>query len=161
MRSVARYRVHLRLEPPFRARLAAPRVRAAALAALRHQAAPAGADLSVLVTGDEQLRELNRRYLGLDHATDVLSFPAQEVDPRTGRRYLGDIAISYPRAREQAARGGHPIWAEVQLLVVHGVLHLLGHDHARPAEKDAMWAAQAEILARLKAPLRGPVESSS
>ncbi len=78
--------------------------------------------------------------------TDVLSFPASETDPETGTSYLGDILVSIPRAEAQAQAAGHPLEAEVQLLVVHGVLHLLGYDHANPEEKSRMWAAQAEVL---------------
>lgn len=76
----------------------------------------------------------------------MLSFPASETDPETGARYIGDILISMPRAQTQADAAGHPVESEVQLLVVHGVLHLLGHDHADPNEKTRMWNAQAEIL---------------
>src|ERR687892_74662 len=64
-------------------------------------------------------------------------------------RYIGDILISIPRAQAQANAAGHPLESEVQLLVVHGVLHLLGHDHAEAEEKARMWKAQAEILERL------------
>ena len=62
------------------------------------------------------------------------------------------------RAAAQAERGGHPVAAELQLLVVHGVLHLLGHDHARPADKARMWTAQAAILQALGSPITGPAE---
>jgi probable rRNA maturation factor len=131
-------------------------LRAAARAALRQQGARAPAALTVRVTGDTELRDLNRDYLGEDQPTDVLSFPSGEMDPETGRHYLGDIAVSYPRASAQARQGRHPVQAELQLLTVHGVLHLLGHDHGSPAEQARMWAAQAEILRRLRAPIRGP-----
>ncbi|MBI3163027.1 MAG: rRNA maturation RNase YbeY [Chloroflexi bacterium] len=107
------------------------------------------ADITIVLTDDSQLHELNRDYLGVDAPTDVLSFPASETDPETGAAYLGDILISIPRAREQAQAAGHPLEAEVQLLVVHGTLHLLGHDHAEAEEKARMWQAQAEVMARL------------
>ena len=97
------------------------------------------------MTDDTRLHELNRDYLGVDAPTDVLSFPASETDPETGARYIGDILISVPRPA-QADAAGHPLESEVQLLVVHGVLHLLGHDHAQAKEKARMWKAQAEIL---------------
>jgi len=106
-------------------------------------------DLTVVVTDDARLRQLNREYLGIDAPTDVLSFPASETDPETGARYLGDILISVLRADAQAKSAGHPLESEVQLLVVHGVLHLLGYDHARAEEKTRMWNAQAEVLERL------------
>ncbi|HVN14949.1 MAG TPA: rRNA maturation RNase YbeY [Anaerolineales bacterium] len=119
----------------------------AASAALTHQHAQG--DITIVLTDDVQLQELNREYLGIDAPTDVLSFPASESDPDTGARYLGDILISVSRATEQAQAAGHPLESEVQLLVVHGVLHLLGHDHAEAEEKKLMWAAQAEVLERL------------
>jgi probable rRNA maturation factor len=124
-------------------------VQRAASAALEHQSAAADADLTIVLTDDEQLQDLNQEYRDIDAPTDVLSFPASEADPETGRLYLGDILISVQRAEEQAAEAGHPLEAEIQLLVVHGVLHLLGHDHAEDKEKLRMWTAQAEILARL------------
>jgi probable rRNA maturation factor len=109
----------------------------------------ADADITIVLTDDAQLQELNREYLGVDAPTDVLSFPASETDPETGAAYLGDILISIPRATQQAQAAGHPVEAEVQLLVVHGTLHLLGHDHAEAEEKARMWKAQAEVLERL------------
>jgi probable rRNA maturation factor len=124
-------------------------VETAAAEALKHQAVSEGADLTIVLTDDAQLHELNKEYLHVDAPTDVLSFPSDQTDPETGARYLGDILISVERAAAQAAAAGHVAQAEVQLLVVHGVLHLLGHDHAEPEEKARMWQAQAEILAKL------------
>ena len=131
----------------------------AARAALKHQQASTKTNLSIVLTDNRRLRKLNRDYLGIDAPTDVLSFPASEadgsetdgseIDPETGARYLGDILISIPYARKSAKQTGHSLEAEVQLLVVHGVLHLLGHDHARPREKTRMWKAQREILESL------------
>lgn len=121
----------------------------AAQAALDHQSAPAASNLTIVLTDDKRIRELNRDYLGNDAPTDVLSFPASETDPETGAPYLGDILISLPYAAKSAANAGHSLEAEVQLLVVHGVLHLLGHDHAKAREKARMWKAQAEILESL------------
>ena len=118
-------------------------------AALDHQAESLVSELTIVLTDDARLKELNRDYLGIDAPTDVLSFPASEMDPETGARYIGDILISIPRAKSQAEAAGHPLESEVQLLVVHGVLHLLGHDHAEAEEKSRMWKAQAEILDRL------------
>ncbi|GAB4481238.1 MAG: rRNA maturation RNase YbeY [Anaerolineales bacterium] len=124
-------------------------VETAARAALAHQQAPAEADLTIVLTDDSQLQELNLEWMGIDAPTDVLSFPSEEIDPETGFRYLGDILISTPRAALQAAALGHRPEEETQLLVIHGILHLLGHDHAEPEEKARMWAAQREILQSL------------
>ena len=109
----------------------------------------ADGDLTIVLSDDAQLQELNRDSLGIDAPTDVLSFPASETDPETARPYLGDIIISIPRAIAQAETAGHKLEAEVQLLIVHGVLHLLGHDHAEVEEKVRMWKAQTEVLERL------------
>lgn len=124
-------------------------VEKAAAEAMRHQSVPEDADVTIVLTDDTQLHELNKEYLGVDSPTDVLSFPSDQTDPETGSRYLGDILISVERAAAQAAAAGHATEAEVQLLVVHGVLHLCGHDHAEPEEKSRMWQAQAEILSKL------------
>jgi probable rRNA maturation factor len=121
----------------------------AAKVALEHQAQSLDSELSIILTDDARLHELNLNYLGIDAPTDVLSFPASETDPETGARYIGDILISVPRAQTQAEAAGHSLESEVQLLVVHGVLHLIGHDHAEAEEKARMWKAQAEILERL------------
>ena len=137
--------INIESELPFSTDL----VERAANTALKHQAQALESDLSVILTNDARLHELNLNYLGVDAPTDVLSFPASETDPDTGAPYLGDILISIPRAQAQADAAGHPLESEVQLLVVHGVLHLLGHDHAEAKEKDRMWKAQAEILAQL------------
>ena len=103
-------------------------------------------DLTIVLVDDDRIRSLNRDFLGNDAPTDVLSFPADEPDPETGRRYLGDVVISITRAAEQAGERRHSVEAEIQLLVVHGVLHLLGQDHAEVVEKERMWAVQAEVL---------------
>ena len=137
--------IHIESEFPFPEHL----LERAAHAALEHETQSFESDLSIVLTDNTRLHELNLNYLGVDSPTDVLSFPAFETDPETGGRYIGDILISIPRAQEQANTAGHPLESEVQLLVVHGVLHLLGHDHADPEEKARMWKAQAEILAKL------------
>ena len=124
-------------------------VERAANATLEHESTPDDSDLTIVLTDDEQLQDLNRDYRDVVAPTDVLSFPASEADPETGRRYLGDILISVQRAEEQAAAADHPLEAELQLLVVHGVLHLLGYDHAEEEEKSRMWTAQSEVLASL------------
>jgi len=139
--------IHVEINPSLQTGLATDILERAALAVLEHQSADG--DLTILLTDDAQLHELNRDYLGIDAPTDVLSFPASETDPETARRYLGDILISVPRAEEQARAAGHALEAEVQLLAVHGTLHLLGYDHAEAEEKAHMWKAQAEILERL------------
>ena len=118
-------------------------------AALAHQKESLDVNLSVVLTDSRRLHKLNRDYLGVDAPTDVLSFPTSESDPETGARYIGDILISVPYAAKGAKLAGNSLEAELQLLVVHGVLHLLGHDHAKPKDKSKMWKAQAQILEAL------------
>ena len=137
--------IHIEAEIPFPNNL----LERAAQAALEHESQSLDSELSIVLTDDARLHQLNRDYLGIDAPTDVLSFPASETDPDTGARYIGDILISVPRAQVQADAAGHPLEAEVQLLVVHGVLHLLGHDHAEAEQKARMWKAQAEILTQI------------
>lgn len=141
--------IYLQISEPFGSQVDPAALERAAQAALDHQSIPASAGLTIVVTGDDALQQLNRDYLGVDAPTDVLSFPAGYTDPDTGAGYLGDVLISYPQAHTQAASSAYAVSAELQLLVVHGVLHLLGHDHLEAAEKARMWAAQAEILAAL------------
>jgi probable rRNA maturation factor len=105
--------------------------------------------VTIVITDDAQLQRLNREFLGINAPTDVLSFPANYVDPETGEFYLGDIIISYPQAASQATIAEQPIENELQLLVVHGILHLLGYDHQEDEEKDRMWAIQESILLKL------------
>lgn len=110
--------------------------------------------LAVLtLTGDEHLREYNRRYRGLDEPTDVLAFAAQEAPsdqrfqaPPGTEHWLGDIVISLPRARQQARAAHHSMNDEVRLLAVHGFLHLLGYDHAEPGEEARMKEMTTKVL---------------
>ena len=112
-------------------------------------------ELTIVITGNAQLRALNRTFRDVDAPTDVLSFAStNHLQPDTV--YLGDVIISYPKAREQAKASGHSVEAEVRLLVVHGVLHLLGHDHYTEAEKNVMWKAQAATLKKIGAALTEP-----
>ncbi len=133
-------------------------IRAAAAAALTHQGITDPAALTILLTDDDALHQLNRDFRQVDTPTDVLSFPGGDVLPGSGLLYLGDIAISVPYAARQAQTEGHGLPAEMQLLTVHGVLHLLGHDHMEPNEKAEMWAAQAAILQNLGAEILRPRE---
>src|SRR5512144_1466251 len=109
--------IHIEAETPFPKKL----LEEAARATLEHESESLDSDLSIILTDDARLHELNLNYLGVDAPTDVLSFPASETDPETGLQYIGDILISIPRAQAQAEAAGHPLEAEVQLLVVHGV----------------------------------------
>ncbi|MGD0438703.1 MAG: rRNA maturation RNase YbeY [Bryobacteraceae bacterium] len=99
-----------------------------------------GRSFCCLITGDDEVRRLNRDFRKKDSATDVLAFPA--ADPNG---FLGEIAISYPRALQQAADYRLPVLREIEILMLHGVLHLLGMDHeadrGRMARAEAKWRA--------------------
>lgn len=100
--------------------------------------------LSVSLTDDAELRALNKKYAGEDHATDVLSF-AQEAP------LLGDVVISVETAARQAKSASHSLLAELFHLSVHGVAHLLGYDHATKSEERVMFAYEARLRARATA----------
>ena len=149
--------LEVQIEEPFAASVSPDRLRAAAEKALRAAGGPevtetTSSTLTLVITDDEAVRALNRAYRGVDASTDVLSFGGEAPDfisPPDAEPYLGDIVISYPRAQAQASAAGHPVEAELALLVVHGVLHLLGYDHEQPEDKAEMWQRQSEILAQL------------
>ena len=106
------------------------------------------ARLSVLLCGDRRMRTLNARWRGVDRPTDVLSFPAFEASAAraAARRgeFLGDLVIDVPYAARQARRRGHPLGREVQILLAHGLLHLLGYDHE--TDGGTMFRLQRRIL---------------
>ncbi len=107
-----------------------------------------GRRFACLLTGDAELRRLNRTFLQHDYATDVLSFPSGS---RSG--FLGEIAISTDRAREQAGEQGHGVGEELKILMLHGVLHLLGMDHetdrGRMARAETRWRRRFQLPAGL------------
>jgi probable rRNA maturation factor len=88
---------------------------------------PTAAELTVVFLNNKQMQTYNRKYRKKDYPTDVLSFPVNEaVD---GKRYLGDLLISVPKAASQALEKGHSLSREIRILLLHGILHLLGYDH--------------------------------
>jgi probable rRNA maturation factor len=125
-------------------------IQAAASEALRAANASQEAELTIVLTDDKALHELNLQFLGIDSPTDVLSFPEDFTDPDSHQKYLGDIIISVERAHQQAAQQNQPEREELLLLVVHGVLHLLGYDHAEEADREQMWATQDQVLSQLR-----------
>ncbi|MCH1868444.1 rRNA maturation RNase YbeY [Nocardioides sp. CFH 31398] len=107
-----------------------------------------GAELSVTAVDESAMAELNERWMDKEGPTDVLAFPMDELRPGDGvEGVLGDLVLCPTVAERQAAEAGHPVRAELELLTVHGVLHLLGYDHAEPEEHREMFGLQDEILA--------------
>ena len=161
--------ISVQVFPPFHPRVSGPWLRRVARSVLSltpgpHPAAGSTGPLALVVADDETVRELNRRYRGMDEVTDVLAFspthqghyegegeppPLDAVpfpDVGLGQEPLGDVVISFPQAERQAAEAGHPVQRELATLVIHGILHLLGHDHAEPEEERVMLARQQEAL---------------
>lgn len=133
------------------------------------QAARKSAALTIAITGDEHMHELNRTYRGVDAPTDVLSFASQDdagedrvalaLPPELADElasYLGDIIIALPYTERQAAAFDNSLDAELRLLAIHGALHLLGYDHDTPEAEAEMWAAQDAALIALGDPPQAP-----
>ena len=126
---------------------------------------PYEASVSLLLTDDEAIREINREQRNKDAVTDVLSFPAFEYprpsdfeavglnddcfDPDSGELLLGDMVISINCAKKQAESYGHTLYREIAFLIAHSVLHLIGYDHMEPDEEKIMFEKQDCVLERL------------
>ena len=122
-------------------RNAASLIKRAARRALDAEKVNVNCNISVMLTDDAGIRQVNREFRGIDRETDVLSFPLNELTPGafdpegcerdldTGAVLLGDMMISLPRCEEQGREFGHGFDREIQYLTVHSVLHLLGYDH--------------------------------
>jgi probable rRNA maturation factor len=112
------------------------------------------AELSVLLVDESAMTELHERWMGEPGPTDVLAFPMDELrPPQPGTRedasdpgLLGDVVLCPQVAAEQAEKAGHSTQDELSLLCVHGILHLLGYDHAEPEEHEVMFGLQAQLL---------------
>jgi len=123
------------------------------------QGAGSGAELGLVIAGQERVRQLNRDYLGRDEPTDVIAFallPEQSaggepfVPPPDGLLHLGEVIISYPQAVAQAEEQGHAVNREIAILIIHGVLHLLGYDDEEPERKREMSAREKELLSQIE-----------
>ena len=126
----------------------------AASAALEYTGCPYECDISLTLTGDEVIRQMNREHRNTDRATDVLSFPMLEFekpgdDPDTGELVLGDIVISADHVLSQAEEYGHTVLREYAFLIVHSMLHLQGFDHIEPDDALIMERAQDDIMEKI------------
>lgn len=125
------------------------RVKSLAQRLLRAENCPEDTEVSILLTDDRQIRELNRDYREIDAPTDVLSFSqteGEEVGQGVEDNLLGDVVISVETAERQASEAERSTDEEVDMLLVHGLLHLLGYDHADPEDAKHMFARQEELL---------------
>ena len=122
------------------------RVVALARHALESEDVDDDAELSILFVTSEHIHRLNARFAGDDYATDVLAFPMME-DEDDGSWMLGDVVVCPRVAQDNAARLGRSLEEEIEMLVVHGILHLLGYDHHAPEERKTMDGRLAEVIA--------------
>ena len=158
-----RYQIPVTIKAPFRGRLDRAALRRLAVRVLKAEGVAPPAEVGLVVTDDETLRDLNRRYRGLDEPTDVLSFGHEPFDrlrtepfdrlrtepfvtPPDGVRRLGEVILSYPTAERQAQEAGHSVQNEAAHLMVHGLLHLVGYDHDDPEDERRMRAREEELL---------------
>lgn len=139
-------------------------IRAVQTVLTAHDVSPE-AEMTVVITDDDEVQSLNRQFRDVDAPTDILSFPADEPPIRMPDEppYLGDLIIAYPYAKAQAEKVGQDIQQNLSLLVVHGTLHLLGYDHNTPDNKAVMWEKQAQALHILGIPesLLPPLEDEA
>ncbi|HEU4325673.1 MAG TPA: rRNA maturation RNase YbeY [Roseiflexaceae bacterium] len=144
--------IDIQTSPRFADQVDIELVERAVRAVIAVEQVPGALEVSVLITDDAELHELNREYRGVDAPTDVLSFADEEDEPEGPAfvrppdmpRYLGDIAISYERVLAQAAEYGHTPARELAYLTAHGILHLLGYDHELGADQAAAMRAREE-----------------
>lgn len=115
---------------------------------LRGVGAPPGA-LTLVLTGEDQIQDLNLRFAKEDNPTDVLSFPDGTTDPDSNRIYYGDVILCVPIAEGQAKARGHQLEDELALLTIHGILHLFDFDHSTREAEAEMWAKQDQMLTEL------------
>jgi probable rRNA maturation factor len=111
-------------------------------------------ELGIVITSDENIHRINKEYRQIDEPTDVISFALLEgeqafVMPPDDTMHLGEVVVSHPRAVEQAKEQKHSTERELAWLVVHGVLHLLGHDHETDADRQAMQTIENGILSKI------------
>jgi probable rRNA maturation factor len=141
----------IQTDPAFRTRVDHASASELIRRTLSQEDIPTPLSLALLITDDETIRQLNLKYRGQDSATDVLAFGMEQPDmgfvsPLSLPPHLGDIVVSYPRALTQAEELGHTVEQELNRLVIHGLLHLLGYDDQSDEERQTMWDEQEAIL---------------
>ncbi|AQU06355.1 rRNA maturation RNase YbeY [Dehalococcoides mccartyi] len=146
--------INVIVKPPFKKLVSAQFLKKIASETLKAQAANPSSELGIVITGQEEIKELNCKYRQLDEPTDVLSFYMLEENPENltapddfptppdEATHLGEVIISYPQAELQAGAAGHSVNHELAFLLIHGVLHLLGYDHHETAAEAVMKSHQ-------------------
>lgn len=161
MESASIREIDVQVFPAFTGRVTKSWLRMVAGETLRFEDPDGSSAISLVIADDDTLRRLNLEFRGLDETTDVLAFPLEESGRDQGpadgvfpdfpgeAAPMGEIVISYPQAKRQARQAKKSLRSELALLVVHGVLHLLGYDHAEPEEERVMWARQDGALSNI------------
>lgn len=148
------WQIDIRIDEPFQESVKGDWVRQAVQEVLTSERNIDPVELSLLITDDTTVHELNRTYRGIDETTDVLAFAFQEDTEfpsiSDGTAHLGEVIISCPQAVKQAEDFGHSFKDEISILTIHGVLHLLGYDHESSEDEERMQARESEVLAMLK-----------
>ncbi|MBI2832602.1 MAG: rRNA maturation RNase YbeY [Chloroflexi bacterium] len=151
--------INVLIDDKFEGKVDATWLEGIATQTLKAEGMSANAEMGLVITGQDKIRELNKTYRGKDRPTDVMAFymlptegktaPESEafITPPDDKVRLGEVVISYPQAVIQAEERNHPIEKEMAILVIHGVLHLLGYDDEKPEPKKKMVARETEILA--------------
>jgi probable rRNA maturation factor len=150
------FQVSIQIEAPFAGLIDEDWAREVVATTLATAGIQTTAEIGLVIAGDETVHELNRSYRGVDDTTDVLSFALCEEDSRESEGFvlppdatlhLGEVIISWPRAKLQAEEQHQPLEQELALLITHGTLHLLGYDHIEPEGQQRMKALEARVLA--------------
>lgn len=147
------YTVNIEIDEPYAQQVDAQDIERLVAHVLGGEGIDEPAELSIWITGEAQLHELNRQYREVDNSTDVLSFGADGdaafVAAPGQPRYLGDLAVSFPHVARQAEEYGHARQRELGYLVTHGILHLLGYDHEQNDDAAAMRGREESLLSAL------------
>lgn len=141
--------VQLQIAPSWNQRVEPARIRRAVRAVIEAEGVRDDAEVSIVIVDDDEMTRMHEAYRDEQGTTDVLSFPFEAPAVAAESAYLGDIVICYPQAERQAEEEGHTPDDELDLLTVHGMLHLLGYDDETDDARSEMWVRQAEILGRL------------
>jgi len=134
-------------------RVGAKRLEQVVEAVVKEEKIKGEVEISLVFTGEKRIKDLNKTYRGVDSVTDVLSFEGENEDafisPDEGVSYLGEIFICYSRANRQSREKRHPVEKEIDILLVHGLLHLLGYDHIKDADYEVMHKKEEKVIRKL------------
>jgi probable rRNA maturation factor len=152
-------KLSIQIEKPFTHLVSREWLKKAVTLALSYAGINKAVELGLVIASDETVHDLNRKYRKVDRTTDVLAFAFTEASVNKARPFavppdnivhLGEVIISYPRAKRQAEEQKHSLEKELALLVAHGVLHLLGYDHEQPDDAKMMRYLEARVLDDIK-----------